>query len=150
MEGQEGCAARASVAPRLEVPATVEGIGALAGWLDALRAVRPVPDDVAFAIRLCLEEAMTNVVFHAYPDGAPGPLAVEAEDTGAELRFTVIDAGRPFDPAAAEAGPMTGTIEDVPVGGQGLTLIRAFASGIDYERRDGRNRLRLTFAAPRS
>jgi anti-sigma regulatory factor (Ser/Thr protein kinase) len=148
MEGQDGRAARASVGRRLDVPASAAGVGALADWLDALWTHRPVPEDVAFAVRLCLEEAMTNVVFHAYEDGAPGSIAVEVDDTGAELRFTVIDAGCPFDPVSAEAGPMAGAIEDVPVGGQGLNLIRSFASEIAYERRDGRNRLRLTFDAP--
>jgi anti-sigma regulatory factor (Ser/Thr protein kinase) len=150
MEGRDGAAAQTAVGDRLDVAATAEGVGALAGWLEALWRRRPVPEDVGFAVRLCLEEAMTNVVFHAYADGAPaGPLAVTFEDMQDQIRFTVIDAGRPFDPVAAEAGPMAGTIEDVPVGGQGLNLIRSFAAGIGYERRDGQNRLRLTFEAPR-
>jgi anti-sigma regulatory factor (Ser/Thr protein kinase) len=41
---------------------------------------------------LAVSEALTNVVVHAYPD-EPGPMSVEIESDGAELRVIIADEG---------------------------------------------------------
>ena len=46
------------------------------------------------AIKLCVGEAITNAVRHAYPEGEPGPVDVSAHVVGDELVVTVADGGR--------------------------------------------------------
>ena len=46
-------------------------------------------------------------------------------------------------------GPVPATsLEEAKVGDLGIHLMRSFANGMDYERRDGRNRLTLRFVEP--
>ena len=46
------------------------------------------------AVKLCVGEAITNAVRHAYPEGEPGPVDVSAQVVGDELVVTVADRGR--------------------------------------------------------
>jgi anti-sigma regulatory factor (Ser/Thr protein kinase) len=42
------------------------------------------------------------------------------------------------------------SLEEAKIGDVGIQLIRSFASGMDYERRDGCNRLTLRFTEPQT
>jgi len=102
--------------------------------------------DVAFAMRLCVEEAVTNIVFYAYdPALTDRPIHVRAERTSGGAQVIVTDNGRPFDVAAAlDPGPEH-DIMAAQIGGRGIRLMRSFASRIDYARVADQNRLTLNF-----
>jgi anti-sigma regulatory factor (Ser/Thr protein kinase) len=55
------------------------------------------------------------------------------------------DTGRQFDAPQVPPPMMAKSLEEAKVGDLGIHLMRSFASGMDYERRDGRNRLTLRF-----
>ena len=58
---------------------------------------------------------------------------------GHELRFVVIDSGVPFDPTAKEKADTSLSVEDRPIGGLGIFLVRELMDSINYERVDNRN-----------
>jgi serine/threonine-protein kinase RsbW len=102
----------------------------------------------AFAVRLIIEELVTNAV--KYGGGADGParvviLVATEEDGGVLLRLE--DNGQAFDPIAAPPVPLSPFLKDRPFGRMGLHLVKAMASDIRYERADGLNRLTLRVAA---
>ncbi len=99
---------------------------------------------MAFALRLCAEEALANVVTHAWAEGDHRivlGLAVAAD----QVELTVEDDGRPFDPVAAPAPAQAATLADAAAGGRGLILIRSYADRLAYRREGGRNRLIMGF-----
>lgn len=49
-----------------------------------------------------------------------------------------------FDPLKVEAPDVTAELADRPVGGLGLLLVRELMDSVQYEQREGRNRLTLT------
>jgi serine/threonine-protein kinase RsbW len=55
----------------------------------------------------------------------------------------VSDDGPEFDPLAAEAPDTTLAVEDRPIGGLGIELVKRLMDEVRYERSGGRNRLRL-------
>jgi serine/threonine-protein kinase RsbW len=76
------------------------------------------------AIALAVSEAVTNVVVHAYRDGAePGSVELTADIAGDELVVTVADSG---------SGLRAGT--DSPGLGLGLAIIAETADEIDLRR----------------
>jgi anti-sigma regulatory factor (Ser/Thr protein kinase) len=122
-------------------------IGRLSSWLDDRIGALLLDRTVAYAVRLCLEEVVLNAVTHgAPPDGEAGDILVRLDRTPDGLRAWVEDHGPPFDPLSQEAAPLPRTLEEAPLGGLGIRLIRAFASGISYCRAGGANRLTLSFA----
>ena len=59
------------------------------------------------------------------------------------------DTGPPHDPFGAVAAPDEATtVEDRPVGGLGVLLVAAMATGVVYRRVDGRNRVSLVIGEP--
>ncbi|MBO4447512.1 MAG: SpoIIE family protein phosphatase [Bacteroidales bacterium] len=107
-------------------------------------AERLVMDEtVTSQVRLALEEAVVNVMNYAYPEGRKQFVTVKAMSDGHELRLVVIDAGIPFDPTSKEKADTTLSVEDRPIGGLGIYLIRELMDSINYERVDERNILTM-------
>ncbi|MEM7190806.1 MAG: ATP-binding protein [Pseudomonadota bacterium] len=105
-----------------------------------------IDSDAADALRLCIAEALNNIVEHAYG-------GIEGKPIYANLRFMpegyevmLIDEGKPM-PGGQIPDTMVNfdesVLEDLPEGGFGWMLIRDQMDSIDYERRDGCNVLRL-------
>ncbi len=93
---------------------------------------------VADQLAVVVEEWVANVVEHggAQPDAR---IVLRLRLSGAVVRLSVSDAGRPFDPRAATfEGP-----NRERGGGAGLALIVSLCRIAGYARRAGRNRLTL-------
>jgi anti-sigma regulatory factor (Ser/Thr protein kinase) len=116
----------------------------LAGWI-ADWAQQGVSPDLSFAIQLCLEEAVANVIMYAAAKDHRLDIVVELERSDGTLIARIEDTGRQFDPTQFLRPTVARSLEDAKVGDLGIHLIRSFASGVDYERLDGRNRLTLRF-----
>ena len=104
---------------------------------------RGAGEEQVYATQLALEEILSNVIRHGYPDGARHEieLTLRADDAGLELE--VADDGVEFDPTSAPAPDLDLPLAQRRVGGLGITLLRAYASELTYERVGGRNVLRL-------
>lgn len=94
-------------------------------------------------VQLAVEEAVVNVMNYAYPDGKSGFVTIKAMSDGHELRLVVIDSGIAFDPTGKEKADVTLSVEDRPIGGLGIFLVRELMDSINYERVDGRNILTM-------
>lgn len=116
-------------------------------WLDQALAAGALPDRLENAVRLCLEEAVMNVVMHGHGEGEPGEIVVTLGHGPGSLWARIADRAPPFNPVAAELPPARRpSLQEGPLGGRGLRLMRRFAQDLHYERRDGQNLLTLRFA----
>lgn len=116
----------------------------LARWFEDW-AGPDISPNLSFAIQLCLEEAVANIIMHGGTDPGHLEIAVELEHANGMVIARVEDTGRKFDPTKAPRPAIATSVAEAKVGDFGIALMRGFASRIDYERRDGRNRLTLRF-----
>jgi sigma-B regulation protein RsbU (phosphoserine phosphatase) len=135
-------------ARRLVLRNDVAELQRLAGWVEGF-AQQGISSDVSFAVQLCLEEAVANIIMYGATRGDPLEISVELERNGATLVARIEDNGRQFDPTRAPPPAVAASLEKAKVGDLGIHLMRSFASGMNYERRDGRNRLTLRFVESR-
>jgi anti-sigma regulatory factor (Ser/Thr protein kinase) len=135
-------------AGRLVLRNDVAELQRLAGWLERL-VQQGMSSDVSFAVQLCLEEAVANIIMYGAARDDRLEIAVELERNGGTLVARIEDNGRQFDPTRAPPPAVAASLEQAKVGDLGIHLMRSFASGVDYERRDGRNRLTLRFVESR-
>jgi serine/threonine-protein kinase RsbW len=119
----------------------------LAGWIEAW-VQRDLAADTSFAIQLCLEEAVANIIMHGSAKDDLSEITIEVERNGGTLVARIEDTCCEFDPAQVPAPSLASSLEEAKVGGFGIHLMRIFATGMNYERRDGRNRLTLRFEEP--
>ena len=94
-------------------------------------------------IRLAVEEAVVNVMEYAYPKGSKGEVSIRAVSNGKRLKFVITDSGIPFNPTKVAATNTMLSVEERPVGGLGILLVRELMDSINYERIDGKNVLTL-------
>ena len=99
---------------------------------------------LANKLRLALEEAVVNVMEYAYPAGKTGDINIRVTSDGHRLKFIITDAGVSFDPTEASTTDTTLSVEERPIGGLGILLVRELMDSINYERTDGQNVLTLT------
>jgi anti-sigma regulatory factor (Ser/Thr protein kinase) len=132
---------------RLSVPATDAGIKAALSALERLWAEQGVSRAVTWPVEVSLDEVLANVVRHGL-EGRGESARVELElwfEPGDPPRceVRVADDGPEFDPLRAPAPDTTLGVEERPIGGLGIELVKRLMDEIQYERRDGRNHLRL-------
>ena len=96
------------------------------------------------SLNLAIEEAATNVIQYAYPNGTFGDLTIDAAITDNALTFILTDKGKPFDPTAKAEVDTSASVEDRPIGGLGIHLVRKIMDSVRYDRIDDKNVLILT------
>ena len=122
----------------------VSEIPRLIDWVEACCGADGLADDLTFKIALALEEAVMNVITHAFA-GLPPPHLIRVRLDIAAESFTaeVIDNGHPFDPTVAPDPDLSLPLEQRNPGGLGIHLMRSIMDRIHYRRSDGNNLLRL-------
>jgi sigma-B regulation protein RsbU (phosphoserine phosphatase) len=94
-------------------------------------------------LQLAVEEAVVNVMEYAYPAGVNGEISLQITSDGQSMKFIIKDHGGAFDPTMKEKADTTLSIEDRPIGGLGILLVRELMDSINYERMNGMNVLTL-------
>jgi serine/threonine-protein kinase RsbW len=95
-----------------------------------------------YDVQLAVDEACANVVRHAY-GGEGGPIELEIEATGEGVRVTVCDWGQPFDPTSIPEPDVTAPLEERPLGGLGLFLMRQTMDEVQFDFPEKGNRLTM-------
>src|SRR5262249_44349266 len=109
-------------------------------------------DSKAFAMQVCLEELMSNIVRHGTSRSGSKPTQVAALLISIKIDafvdrtvMTVDDNRRPFDVAQAPANSIDRPLDQLQPGGLGIQLIKSFASNLSYSHTAKGNRVILEF-----
>lgn len=136
---------------RLDLRSRISELAQVPSWIERLASHHLIPPDTQFAMNLCLEEVLSNIIRHGYlgqPDHSIGVRFSSPRDNYFVL--VVEDQAPPFDPVAAPELPPISAREDASVGGQGIRLLRRFADALEYQATPTGNRLSIGFTAARS
>src|SRR5258708_9727789 len=122
-------------ANRLELRSDLAELKRLAGWIKA-QAQQELSADTSFAIQLCLEEAVANIIMHG--GGAKDDrlrIAIELERNAGTLVASIEDSGREFDPTQFPSPSVAKPLEAAKIGELGIHLIPSFAGDLPDKRR---------------
>lgn len=137
-------ATRTTRGDRLVLQTRLAEIDRLAAWVDGVASQAGLAPDTVFALQLCLEEAVANIVMYGRaPEEAPIAVQFTPDNGGATV--IIEDSGRPFDPTALPPRVKPVSLDETRIGELGVHLIRHYSRAMRYDRLDGRNRLTLTF-----
>jgi anti-sigma regulatory factor (Ser/Thr protein kinase) len=133
---------------RLVLDSRLEALKVVEPWVNSLAAEYAIPDKTRFAMDLCLEEALSNVIRHGYGNEPGHVIRVEFAKEAGAMTFTIEDSAPPFAPPEDVDLPQAPTsIEEVKPGSMGIPLMRKFAGFLKYERLADANRLTIGFPA---
>jgi len=95
-------------------------------------------------ITLCVDEACTNIIKHAYQWKKGKPIHIQLAMKGNEMLVTIIDEGKPFDPDKYEVPTLEEQLSQKKRSGYGILLIRKLMDHVEYLNRRSRNEIRMT------
>jgi anti-sigma regulatory factor (Ser/Thr protein kinase) len=98
-----------------------------------------IPDDVRTDMYVALDEITSNIVRHGT---RASRIDIIFTITAAALQIDITDNGEPFDPFSMPAPDVTRTLDERPLGGLGVFLVRQLTES-SYERRGDVNHVRL-------
>ena len=122
----------------------IKQIALLPDFVDTIATRIELDHKAASNLNLALEEAISNVIMYAYPEGTDGEVSIDATVDGKNVSFVIADNGIAFDPTAKEEIDITARIDERPIGGLGIHLVRTIMDNVSYERKEEKNILTLT------
>lgn len=99
-------------------------------------------------VRLITEEVMCNAIDHGTEPGAEHEVAVELAVERDRIVLKFRDDGAPFDPLSQAEPDLDADIDDRPLGGLGLHLVRTLANHATYAREGRYNVLHIVLLRP--
>lgn len=126
----------------IEVEDSTNGMQVAQRRLRSILVARGIAGGRLHDVELIAEEWLTNVLRAAAGQRLPR-LSVELALPGDAIELAFRDDGGPFDPLRASAPELDLPVDERPVGGLGIHLIRQTARNCEYERVDGCNLLRV-------
>jgi anti-sigma regulatory factor (Ser/Thr protein kinase) len=111
------------------------------GELETLRqavhefsAENKLNQDIVFALDLCIEELISNIIFYGYNDGKQHPIELNLTLENDFVVLQIKDQGEPFDPTQRPAPDLDVPLEERQIGGLGLHLVRHYMDSFEYLR----------------
>jgi serine/threonine-protein kinase RsbW len=136
---------------RLNLQSRMSELARVPPWIERLATRHAIPDSMQFAMNLCLEEALSNVIRHGYSSKPDHAIAVQfASPRENYFVFVLEDDAPPFNPVDSPELPAVSSLDELRVGGQGIRLMRQFADALEYEPTPTGNRLSIGFSAAKS
>jgi len=126
-------------AKALTVPAVLEEIDRVRGFLRNALHDLALGDEDAFKVELSLHEICVNIAMYAYPGGRCGDLAVRVWRDDGSLAIEVRDRGIPFDPAQRPSPDLLARIRHGHRGGLGVFFFKTLMDGFTYRREGDEN-----------
>jgi serine/threonine-protein kinase RsbW len=115
-------------------------------WIERLADRHGIPGRIQFAMDLCLEEVLSNIIRHGYAGDSNHTLVVRHQnDRDGRFILIVEDQSPPFNPLLVQDPAAPQSLEGISGGGHGIQLLKQFADAIEYEAMSNGNRMTMTF-----
>ena len=128
----------------LNIERSHDELGRITDAVDDLGHRESWSNDMLFRVHLVLEELVLNIIDYGFDDGGEHELEVVLTSEDDALTIEITDDGFPFNPLTDPKTPdVNAPLEDRPVGGLGVHLVRTMMDEMHYRRDQGKNHLTL-------
>ena len=132
---------------RLDLQGRLSELARVPPWIERLASRYAIPDSTQFAMNLCLEEVLSNIVRHGYSSDPGRSISLTFTSPSKDnFVFVVEDQAPPFNPVDSPELPALDGLENDRIGGQGIRLLRQFADSLEYQPTASGNRLSIGFS----
>ena len=94
-------------------------------------------------VQLALDELVTNLIDYGYSDTEEHTNEVELNIDENRLTIQIEDDAEAYNILERDDPDISKSIEDKPIGGLGIYLVKQLMSDVKYERTNGKNRVTL-------
>ena len=128
----------------MTVAATLDNISKVTAFVDEELGRIDCPRRANAQIDVCIDEIFANIARYAYdPDTGDVTVRLDFDETERLFSLSFIDCGKPFDPTNVPEPDITSPLEERPIGGLGLFMVKNLTDSITYQREGERNILTI-------
>ena len=98
-----------------------------------------IPPETEYDLNLALDEMITNVAKHAYPEGGEHHFTLQVTMGNGEFVARIEDEGVEFNPTEHPIPDLDAPLGERKVGGLGIYLVRQIMTSVEYQRVAGKN-----------
>lgn len=129
----------------LKIPNSLDALSAALEDIEAFGASQNWPTSWLFNTNLAIDELLSNVIKYGYGDATEShEIVIELLRADEALTIILRDDGVAFDPLADAPPPdLDSNVDDRPIGGLGVHLVKTLVDEVRYARVDGQNEVTL-------
>jgi anti-sigma regulatory factor (Ser/Thr protein kinase) len=124
---------------KLELPSDPRLLCVVRSAVNQLARVVGFSEEDCRGITVAVDEAMTNIIRHAYQNRPDQPIELVCQSTGDGIEFLLTDHGKSTNPSKLRGRPL----HEVRPGGLGTHIIRQVMDRVEYKALPNQNCLRL-------
>lgn len=130
---------------KLEIVNELEELHRVNEALESLEEQWELPMPIVMNLNLCMEEALTNIIFYAHEEKGKHSIQITLEhNTGISVSVLLEDGGKAFNPLEETKEPdVEAAAADREIGGLGVFFIKQFMDEVEYQRVGNTNQLRM-------
>lgn len=123
-------------AKKMSVPSTLSDVLEVQRQILADAEARGFGESARFAIRLALDEALSNAVHHGNKGDTSKQVHVEYSVSDEEVAISIADDGPGFNPACVPDPTLDENLERPH--GRGVMLMKAYMTGVSFNKKGNR------------
>ncbi len=129
---------------QLTIYSEVSNLGAVADFVTDAAQRAGLGERDTYNVQMAVDEAVTNVIQHAYHGRSDGRIDIYVERRGAEFIVEINDFGKPFDASKVPTPRVRGPLSRRSIGGLGVFFMRKLMDSVEFSSNSGGgNRLRM-------
>ena len=95
-------------------------------------------------LKLAIEEVVVNAINYGFDTGQEGEISIDMKFQPYEVLIEIKDNGKEYDPTGSPAVDTDASLEERPIGGLGLFLVKQLTDSFSYRRVENKNITYLT------
>ena len=123
----------------MSVTPTMETVPQVAAFVEEHLETFEVSMKLTMKLMVAVDEIYSNIVL--YSGASEAQVQIEKEANVLSIVFR--DNGKPYNPLEAKEPDITASVEDRPIGGLGIFMVRKLMDSVEYKHKDGQNVLTL-------
>ena len=118
----------------LTISSELSNLGVVADFIAESARADGLEEHDAYHVQMAVDEAITNVIQHAYHGTRAGRIDISCERRGDEFIVEIQDFGKPFDPSRVRTPRVKGSLSRRTIGGLGVFFMKQLMDSVEFSR----------------
>lgn len=116
----------------LTISGELSNLGAVADFIAQSGRASGLDERETYHVQMATDEAVTNVIEHAYHGRSDGRIDISCERRGDEFIVEIKDFGKPFDPSQVRSPRVKGPLSRRTIGGLGVFFMKKLMDSVEF------------------
>lgn len=128
---------------KLHVDAKLENLSQIADFVTESARKFDLDERSIFQLQLATDEVASNIILHGYTHYT-GQIHLSCWREDQKIKIRIEDRGERFNPLLVDNPNLNTSLEERSPGGLGIHFLKTLTSSVDYEFKNGKNRLTIS------